>query len=154
MGEATVDVNGAEVPEELEREVENIRENLEGILGEFSRRWHSVTDWRAQIQKHAPLIAAAGAASVIAFGTGALVSRWRMRAGNGSIEKAYKLRDAALRVIDNPELLAQRRPGIVKQAVAAAAGAAAASLTKLAFQQLVNASGLADDSPSKVDAPN
>jgi hypothetical protein len=154
MGEATVDVNGAEVPEELEREVESIRENLEGVLGEFQRRWHSVTDWRGQIKKHGPLIAAAGAASVVAFGTGALVSRWRMRSGSGPVEKAYQLRDAVGRVLDHPELLAQARPGIVKQAVAAAVGAAAAGLTKLALQQLTSAAGLSDGAPSKVDAPN
>ena len=54
MGERT---NGMKTsPEELEREVESIREGMAPILSELDHRRHDLTDWRHQLRQRGPIL--------------------------------------------------------------------------------------------------
>jgi hypothetical protein len=41
-------------PEQLEREVRQIRERMEPVVAELDRRRHAFMDWRAQIRQRGP----------------------------------------------------------------------------------------------------
>ena len=48
-------------PAKLEREVEDIRDNISDIVSELDRRGHEILDWRGHLRKHAWLLVAVGA---------------------------------------------------------------------------------------------
>jgi hypothetical protein len=48
-------------PEEIEREVEQIRENLEPVLHELDIRRQELMDWRLQLRRHGPTLLKIGA---------------------------------------------------------------------------------------------
>jgi len=59
MGEGTGGVNRS--PEDLEREVESIRAQMDPVLNELDVRRHELTDWRLQLRRHGPTLVKAGA---------------------------------------------------------------------------------------------
>jgi len=61
-------------PEEIEREVEQIRENMEPVLHELDIRRQELTDWRLQLERHGPTLLKIGA---MAAGAIAMVSAAR-----------------------------------------------------------------------------
>jgi hypothetical protein len=136
MGERTDDVRDIDSPENLEQEVEDIRDNMTDIVGELDRRRHEVLDWRLQLRRRAGPLAMAAVGLVILVGSAAGLSIWRRRRRNRPVAKARRLRDALSRMIAHPELVAQPHPSIAKKALAAAASAAAARLAKTITERL------------------
>jgi hypothetical protein len=66
----------AERPREIEREIESIREDLDGLVGELDRRRHEALDWRLQARRHRrQLWIAAGVVGVAVLGLALLRSR-------------------------------------------------------------------------------
>jgi hypothetical protein len=130
MGQGTDDLMDTDSPEELEREVEDIREDMTDIVSELDRRGHEAFDWRMQLRKHAaPLIFTGLGLLVVAAGKSAFSAR-RRRRNNRPLAKARRMREALARMIAHPELVAQPRPSIANRALAAAVGAAAGSVAK------------------------
>jgi hypothetical protein len=130
MGQGTDDVMDPETPEELEREVEDIRDDMTGIVSELDRRGHEALDWRMQLRRHAaPLMFTGLGLLAVAIGKRALSAR-RERRNNRPLAKARRMREALARMIAHPELVAQPRPSIANRALAAAVGAAAGSVAK------------------------
>ena len=77
MGEGKAGVNAK--PEEIEREVEQIRGNLDPVLRELDVRRHELTDWRLQLRRHGPRLARVGAAAAGVFAVIQVVKRYRAR---------------------------------------------------------------------------
>ncbi len=161
MGAAGIDVTGSEdremldrqdnaeapepKPEDLEREVEEIRDNISGIVGELDRRGHELFDWRQQLRKNSTLLAAIGTSVLVGFGLTIAIGVANRRRRNRPFAKARRLREALSRIIDNPELVAQPRPSISKKAVSAAVSAMVGMLAKSLAQRMIDA---ADREPS------
>ena len=59
MGEGTSRVN--RTPEDLEREVRDIRQSMNPVLQELDVRRHELTDWKLQLRRHGPTLMKAGA---------------------------------------------------------------------------------------------
>jgi len=128
MGQGTDDLMDSE---ELEAEVEAIRDDMTDIVSELDRRGHEAFDWRMQLRKHAApmMLTGLGFLAVAAGATALSVRRRRLR--NRPLAKARRLRDALARMIAHPELVAQPRPSIANRALAAAVSAAAGSVAKV-----------------------
>ena len=130
MGQGKDDMNEVESPEELEREVEEIRDDMTDIVSELDRRGHEAFDWRMQLRKHAaPMMFTGLGFLAVAAGAIALSVR-RKRRNNRPLARARRLREALARMIAHPELVAQPRPSIANRALAAAVSAAAGSVAK------------------------
>ena len=127
-GDATMDHRE---PGEIEREIESIREDLDGLIGELDRRRHEAFDWRLQMRRHQrQLWIAAGVVGVTVIGF-TVVGRRRRR--NGFASGAELLH--ALRVVaEHPEALTraveERRPS--SRIVSGTAKVASAALPILA----------------------
>jgi hypothetical protein len=130
MGEGNDDVTEAERPEELERDVEDIRDNMTGLVTELDRRRHEVLDWRKQLRRNARPLAIATLGLVVLLGGMAGLSVWRRRRRNRPLAKARRLRDALSRMIEHPELVAQPRPSIANKALGAAVSSVAGVVAK------------------------
>ena len=77
MGEGKTGVNAK--PEEIEREVEQIRGNLDPVLKELDVRRHELTDWRLQLRRHGPKLARVGAGIAGVIAAVQVVKRFRKR---------------------------------------------------------------------------
>lgn len=75
MGQGTHGVKAS--PEELKREVEEIREGMTPVLDELDHRRHQMMDWRLQLQKHRPAILKGLAAAAAMFTVVTLTRRVR-----------------------------------------------------------------------------
>jgi hypothetical protein len=87
MGQGTHGVKTS--PDELKREVEEIREGMAPVLDELDHRRHEMTDWRLQLRRRGPALLKRVAAIAALIATVKLVKRGRARA-------ARKRRIAAL----------------------------------------------------------
>jgi hypothetical protein len=133
MGEGTVGLNGGgaePTPRDLEREIDEIRDELGGLVGELDRRRHDVLDWRLQLRRHRrEMRLVLGAALALAIGGVALRRALRRRRERPvaharsllrALELAAREPEAFERAID-----AQRaRPARTAANVATAAGGA------------------------------
>jgi len=140
-GESTVE----EKPQELEREVDDIRENITGIVGELDRRRHDLLDWRLQLRRHGAVLAAVTAGWVLAIGVTMAVRASQRRRRNRPLAKARRLREALSRMVAHPELVAQPRPSIGRKVLAAAASATVGALAKALINELATSSEEAGD---------
>lgn len=67
-------------PEDLKREVEEIREGMTPVLDELDHRRHEVMDWKLQLSRRGPTILKGAAAIVAVIATVQLIRRRRARA--------------------------------------------------------------------------
>jgi hypothetical protein len=112
--------------EALQREIETIRNGLDGMVGELDRRRHTLFDVRTQLHRHTvPLIAVAAALLGITAGGIALgVAHRRRRARLGA--RLDRFQQALRRMIDKPARVANKPT--MGQKIVGAGGAAAASM--------------------------
>ena len=59
MGEGPGSMNRS--PEELEREVESIRESMDPVIDELDARRHELMDWKLQLRRHGLTLLKTGA---------------------------------------------------------------------------------------------
>jgi hypothetical protein len=82
MGERTNGMseveNAGPAPGEIEREIDSLRGELDGLVDELDRRRHAVFDWRTQLREHAKPIAI-GAGILVGAIALALIVRARRR---------------------------------------------------------------------------
>ena len=120
MGEGTIGMNGGAAPEpmpndhpkQIEREIEAIRGDLDGLVGELDRRRHEALDWRLQARRHRrELWIAAGVIGVSVLGFAVLRGRRRRHGLTSARELVHALRVVA----ENPQALTraveERRAG-------------------------------------------
>jgi hypothetical protein len=125
--------------EVLEREVEEIRDNISGIVGELDRRRQALVDWRLQLRKHGPLIAAVGASCVVGFGLTVAIGSVRRKRRNQPLARARRLREAVARMIEHPELVARPHPSIGRKALSAVVTAVAGAFAKTVIRRILDA---------------
>jgi hypothetical protein len=135
MGEGTTRVDDAESTERLEREVEDLRENLTGIVGELDRRRHEILDWRFQLQRNRLVLAlAVGSLALVTTGVVAAEVR-RRKSRNRPMAKARRFRDAVSRMIERPDQVARAEPSAAGRLLASlVTGAAGFAARRLAAQ--------------------
>ncbi|HVV48810.1 MAG TPA: hypothetical protein VHO06_04050 [Polyangia bacterium] len=121
-GEEGAPPSARETAAALQRQIEAIRDDLAGMVGELDRRRHALFD----VRRHPlPLVAVGAALAALAGGGIALaVVRRRRRARLGA--RLERLQQALARMIDKPQRVAVV-PGAGRK-VAGAAGAAVASV--------------------------
>ena len=130
MGETARSVAAEESPEQLEHDIEEIRDDLSAIVNEIDHRREEALDWRVQLHRHAGAVAA-GATALVVFGTGLLIlNLWRARRHDSVLVKAHRLREALGRAIAAPENVARPTPGVGKKVLAAAISGAAGVLAR------------------------
>jgi hypothetical protein len=139
MGGATDELNGSAEPEIIEREVEEIRDNISGIVGELDRRGHRLVDWRSHLRKNALLLGALSAGCLLGLSATIAVERAKRRRRRTPIEKARRLYVAISRMIAHPELVARPHPSIGRKALAAAVSAAVGILVKAVLKEALAA---------------
>jgi hypothetical protein len=86
MGQGTHGVKAS--PEELKREVEEIREGMTPVLDELDHRRHEMMDWRLQLRRHRPAIVRALAAAAAMFAVVTLARRSRRARARGKRGRA------------------------------------------------------------------
>lgn len=148
MGEGTVGMNGTspdakasamsprQTAQQLETEIEALRDELEPLVAEVDRRRHELLDVKLQLRRHAWQIALAGA-GVIAV-TASLVWLGVRRAPRrpSLLSRASRLREGVARMIDRPERVAADRT-LAGKMLTAAATAALSATAKKAVERLV-----------------
>jgi hypothetical protein len=111
--------------QQLEREIETLRDDMGGIVHEIDRRRHELTDWRLQLHRHRNKLIAVG--SGLALWAGMRI--WRHRRRARPEERARRLEAALERILENPDALAPKKPGmaghVAKGIALGAAGAVA-----------------------------
>jgi hypothetical protein len=118
--------------DDLQHEIEAIRDDLAGMVGELDRRRHELLDLR---RNAVPLIAIGVALLAVATGGITLaVARRRRRARLGP--RLERLREAVERMIDKPSRVANT-PGVGRKIVGAGGAAAASVLAKHLAKRLV-----------------
>ena len=123
MGEGTPDVETDPTPEQLEHEVEHIRNGMTHVVRELDRRRHEWFDWRLQVREHAlELGLAAIGAACVATGF-AVVAAMRKRRKKRLRAKLEMYGAAISRMIAHPERVAPPRQTLASKAASAAATA-------------------------------
>jgi hypothetical protein len=80
MGEGTTHVtHEEESPARLEREVDELRDRMTGLVGELDRRRHELFDWRLQLRRHGRTLGLVGAGLAAVFWGARALARRRNR---------------------------------------------------------------------------
>jgi hypothetical protein len=106
--------------EALQQDVEEIRDDLTGLVNELDRRRHDFFDVKQQMSRHAlPLVLSAlGLVGLVAGGLALAARRRRRRATIAS--RVVRLRQALARMIDKPQRVASSPSALEKIGVAGA----------------------------------
>ena len=129
---------GAQPVEAIQRDIERVRDDLVGTLGELNRRLRGMLDVRGQLRRHpVPLaLVAGGLAALVAGGIALGLARHRRRQRLAA--RLLRLREALRRMIDQPKRVATDR-GVGLRIAAAAGGAAASVAAKKVAGRLLRA---------------
>ena len=114
-------------PEDLQREIETIRDNIGGLVSEIDHRRHDLFNVKSQLTRHAMWLAIGGVALVAAAAGGVLLARHRARGRQSLPARTARIGDALVRLVNHPERQSPP-PQSVGLKILAAAGAAAASI--------------------------
>lgn len=117
-------------------EIDSIRSELGGLVGELDRRRREAFDIGLQVRRHPVAVAvAAGAAALVVGGIIALVVRQRRERRRPSV-RAEQTRRAIARLLENPHRVAAE-PSIGNKVATAVLTLAATSLAKRVMEQRV-----------------
>jgi hypothetical protein len=107
MGEGTTRINGdgEPTPRDLENEIDEIRTDLDGLVGELDRRRHDALDWRLQVRRHQRGLAIALVAGVGSIALAVLMLRSARRRREAPMNRAVALLHALQLVAREPETL-------------------------------------------------
>jgi hypothetical protein len=119
----------------LEHEVDDIRSNIDDIVGELDRRRHDFFDWRLQLRRHAATLGLLAITLVAATAGVATFVFLRNRRRSKPMARAKRLREAFSRAIEHPERLV-RPPSVGQKALSSAASAFAGTLAKATAEQV------------------
>jgi hypothetical protein len=104
-------------PEELEGEVQMLREELGDLVEELDRRRQEAFDWRAQARRHSGMVAGVAAVAGVALASGLILrARQRRRRRSFSV-RAQNLAGLLAWISEHPERVLPRdaRPGAESQ---------------------------------------
>ena len=122
----------------LERDIEQIRGNLGGLIGELDHRRHEAFDLRRQLRRHGlffglTLLAVVGLAT-----SGILIYRERARRRRALPARLRRLRVAVRRMVAQPERVAEPQPRVGKKILAAGGTAIASVIGRRVAQRIIN----------------
>lgn len=138
MGTGATGVERSASPEEIEREVNEIRDRLTVIVQDLDRRRHELTDWRLQLRRHRSLVIIM-AGSVVLLGAGlAAYASWHRRQQR-LIPRTTRLRQALTRMERHPERVAVPEARVPQKVLSAVLTSAASALTGTAVRRLLAA---------------
>jgi hypothetical protein len=116
--------------EELEHEIESIRDNLGAVVGELDRRRHELLDWRLQLRRHKKAVALFALGTLTLIGGFVALKVLRHRQRRRATDKLRRLGEALSRMIEHPEDVARPTPSVGKRILAAAGGSVTSALGK------------------------
>jgi hypothetical protein len=130
MGEGADGMNGAggDVGR-VEGEIDSLRADLTGLVGELDRRRHEAFDVRLQLRRHPVAAAVAVAAAALVVGGALAVLVHTRRERRRPSVRARETRRALARLLDHPDRVAAE-PSIGARIVTATLGIAASTLMK------------------------
>ncbi len=131
-------MNGEHEVDELEREVDRIRNNIGELVRELNHRRHEAFDLRLQLRHHAGRVVLAGAAVVALIAGGIALALARLRRRRSIRVRVGRLREALHRIAAHPEHLAERGPSVSRKVAAAGGSAIASVLGKRLAKRLVS----------------
>jgi hypothetical protein len=111
----------------LEEDIQNIRGNLGGLLGELDHRRHEAFDVRVQLRRHGLLIGLGLFAMAGVVTSAVLIHRERSRRRRSLPVRLRGLRQALRRMAAEPERVVESQPR-VRNRILVAAGTAVASV--------------------------
>jgi hypothetical protein len=121
----------------LQKDIEQIRGNLGGMVSELDRRRHDLFDVRKQLSRHAIPLALTGLALLgVAVGGVALAAR-RRRQREAFGARLVRLRRAFARMIDKPERVASA-PSPERKIASAGAASIVSVLAKRLAERAAN----------------
>jgi hypothetical protein len=124
--------------EQLQHDIEDIRDNLGGLVTELDHRRHDAFNVRLQLSRHALPLALGGLALVGMVAGGVLLARRRARARDRLPARAARIGQALRRLVNHPERQAPPPPSIGLKILAAVGTTAATILTKRLAQRLLD----------------
>jgi hypothetical protein len=123
--------------EQLQHEIEDIRDNLGGLVSELDHRRHEALNLGIQLRRHALPLAIAGIA-VIGLASGAIALAMRRSRARGRLPaRAARLGQALQRMVRHPERQAPPPPSLGLKLLAAAGAAAASVVGRRVAQRLL-----------------
>jgi hypothetical protein len=123
--------------DQLQHDIEDIRENIGGLVTELDHRRHDAFNVKRQIRRHGPWLALGGLALVGLIAGGTLLARRRARARRRLPVRAARVAQALVRLVKDPERQAPPPPSVGLKILAAAGTAAASVLAKRLATYLV-----------------
>lgn len=127
MGEGARSVE-SDNPPQLEREIEDLREEMTAIVDEIDRRREELFDWRLQLRRHGVGPAAAAAGVVVAVGVLFGIAVWHRRRTAARADPDH---------LTAADLAAYASPSLTRMVVAAALSSAAGAVAKRLVRDLV-----------------
>jgi hypothetical protein len=140
MGEGKSHVKTEESPEQIEHEIENIRENITDIASELDRRRHELVDWRLQLKKHGPAIAMVAGGCILLLWATIQARAWQAARRRRPMARAKRYREALSRMVKHPERIARAEPSTGKKVAVAAATSVASTVARGVAERLVGPS--------------
>jgi hypothetical protein len=124
-------------PEDLQKDIEKIRDNIGGLVTELDHRRHELFDIGSQLKRHAVPLAIGGAMLVGLTAGGLLLARHRARVRQSAPGRAVRIGNALARMVKHPERQSPPPPSVGLKILAAAGAAAASFLVRRLLQRLV-----------------
>jgi hypothetical protein len=131
-------MNGEHEVDQLEREVDRIRNNIGELIRELNHRRHDALDLRLQLREHAGRVVLVGVAFVAVIAGGIALAVARLRRRHSIRLRVSRLRAALRRIAAHPERLAERGPSVSRKIAAAGGSAIASVLGKRLARRLVS----------------
>jgi hypothetical protein len=133
----TTDTDPTEKVERLKKDIDAIRGNLGGLIGELDRRRHDAFNLRLQLQRHALPVIIAGTALLAVVGLAIAVGVKRRQEQRALPAKVRRLRRALARMVANPDRVAKGDPHLGLKILRAGGTAAAGVAGKKLARRLV-----------------
>jgi len=124
--------------EELQQEIETIRDNIGGLVTELDHRRHDLLDIGRQVRQHGLALAIGGVALLGMVAGGVLLARRRSRARRRLPARALRIAQALGRLVAHPERQSPPPPSASRKILAAAGAAAASVVARRLAQRIVD----------------
>jgi hypothetical protein len=123
--------------ERLQHDIEAIRDNLGGLIGELDHRRHEALNLRLQLRRHALPVTIGALAILGLVATGIAVRVARNRRRERLPARLRRLRHAVARMIDDPDHVAEGRPKVGTKILTAGGTAGAAVVARRLAERLI-----------------
>lgn len=124
--------------DELQHEIEEIRDNIGGLVSELDHRRHDFLDVGSQVRRHGLSLALGGLAVVGLAAGGVLLARRRLRTRRRLPVRVARIGQALVRLVGHPERQSPPPESVGLKILAAAGAAAASVLARRLMQRVVD----------------